>query len=115
MFFDIIYSAAITMANDNEFHEGCENMSNEEFIEHLCEWDYTNGEGEYESGNVLLDFFLTVSLMLDQTPETSSQYQRLETKKQEIQSIYRMKNDIVNQVSDIVNAFEKSKNKSSFI
>jgi hypothetical protein len=88
--------------NGPEFHEGCENMSNEEFIEHLCAWDYTNGEGEYEDGQAILDFFLTVSLTLEQTPPSSPLFKRLESKKQEVENIYRMKNEIVKQITDIV-------------
>jgi hypothetical protein len=79
-----------------------EDMSNEDFVDHLCAWDYTNGNGEIEDEETIIEFSRTLSLALQEIPKSSPFYSKLEAKKREVDNITKMKNDIVAQISSLV-------------
>jgi hypothetical protein len=79
-----------------------EDMSNEDFVDHLCAWDYTDGNGEIEDGDTMMEFSRTLTLTLQEIPKTSPFYARLAAKKLEVDNITRMKDDIVAQISALV-------------
>jgi hypothetical protein len=82
-----------------EDQDTCEHMSNEEYVEHLCLWDYTNGQGSIEEKEAIEEFYETVTLTLQGIPSSNPCHNKLKKKKLEVESIFKMKNDLVNQLT----------------
>jgi hypothetical protein len=85
-----------------EDQDTCEHMSNEEYVEHLCLWDYTNGEGAIEDKEAIEEFYETVTLTLQRIPISNPCHKKLDMKKREVEGIFKMKNDLVDKLTVLI-------------
>jgi hypothetical protein len=80
---------------------GLKEMSNEEYVETLILWDFTDGKGEVET-EALQEFRETLNQYLNAAPKGHPCRQKLQKKIREVENIFRMTNEITEKISTLV-------------